>query len=360
MSRGRGTQRGTSRAESRGQSAPISTLLMVALTLVAAGAAGVVLLDLTPDLLGTAPSATVDVTAADNGPDAQSLVVTHRGGDDLRLDDVDVVVRDGGHVTRLPLSAFGNRSGTTGGVVDAGDSLRTTQLLTGPTTVQLVHRPSGSVIDETHVTLPSGGPSVVDFEASAPTRSFESGQDGTGSTSVADGGATVRQSGNQWKYVDRDYTVTENTTLVFEFNSTSEGEIHGIGLEDDQRQSSDRIVKLYGTQSWGEPVSQFAGLDSYSAGDGWVRYEVPIGELYRDNGDTGPVDYLVFITDCDTNSDCDPDRADPPNSAFRNVRIYENGSAPSLAPVSEVSSSTGLDSNLQEPFDSSMKTYNSL
>lgn len=318
----------------RGQSAPVGTLLMVALVLVAAGATAVVVFDVSPDLLGNAPSASVDVGVEGNGPDAQTLRIRHQGGDDLRIDEFDVVVRDGGAVSRLPLSAFENRSGVSGGVADAGDELRTTQLLSGPVTVQLVHRPTDSVVDEQRVTLPSGGsPSVVDFEAGDPSQSFESSQDGTGETTVRDGGATVEQSGNQWKFVDRDYTVTENTTLVFEFESTSEGEIHGIGLENDQDQTSDRIVRLYGTQNWGEPVSQFGGLETYAVGDGWVRYEVPIGELYESNGDLGPVDYLVFITDCDTNSGCDPERADPPNSRFRNVRIYENDSSPSLAPV---------------------------
>lgn len=318
----------------RGQSAPIGTLLMVALVVVAAGAAGVVIFDLSPNLLGNAPSASIDVGVEGNGPNAQTLVIRHRGGDDLRVEEFDVVVRDGNSVSRLSLAAFENQSGLSGGIADAGDSLRTTQLLSGPTTVQLVHRPSDAIVDEQRVTLPSGGgPSVVDFEASEPSQSFESNQDGTGDTTVEDGGATVRQSGNQWKFVDRSYTVTENTTLVFEFNSTSEGEIHGIGLEDDQAQSSDRIVRLYGTQNWGEPVSQFSGLDTYSVGDGWVRYEVPIGELYDSNGDLGAVQYLVFITDCDTTSGCDPERTDPPNSRFRNVRIYENDSAPSLAPV---------------------------
>jgi flagellin-like protein len=332
----------------RGQSAPIGTLLMVALVVVAAGAAGVVIFDLSPNLLGNAPSASVDVGVEGNGPNAQTLVIRHRGGDDLRIDEFDVVIRDGGSTSRLSLSAFQNRSGVSGGVADAGDSFRTTQLLSGPATVQLIHRPTDSVVSEQRVTLPSGGtPSVVDFEASVPTQSFESNQDGTGSTAVEEGGATVSMEGNQWKYVERDYTVTENTTLVFEFKSTSMGEIHGIGLEDDQGQTGGRIIEVYGVQNWGHNVSNFDGLERYQDGDGWVRYEIPIGEHYEANGYDGNTQYLVFVMDCDgnvdpssTNCPSNIDDETPSNSRFRNVRIYENNSTASLAPVAVGSSYT--------------------
>lgn len=321
----------------RGQSAPLSTLLMVALTLVVVVAAGLVVFDATPDLLGSAPSATVDVSAEGNGEDAQTLVVAHRGGDDFRIAAFDVLVRDGSTTTRLSLSAFENRSGTSGGTADAGDTIRTTRLLSGPTTVQLVHRPTDSVVVEERVTLPSDdGPSIVDFEAADPSQSFESGQDGTGSTIVDDGGATVTMAGNQWKYVERSYEVTENTTLVFEFNSSAEGEIHGIGLEDDQDQTGDRIVEVFGTQGWGKNVADFDGLERYQLGDGWVRYEVPVGEHYESENFERSTQYLVFVMDCDDGASCPPtdDGSATANSRFRNVRIYENDSSSSLAPVS--------------------------
>lgn len=324
----------------RGQSAPVGTLLMVALVLVAAGAAGVVIFDLSPDLLGDAPSASIDVGVEANGSNAQTLVIRHQGGDNLRIDEFDVVVRDGGSSSRLSLSSFQNRSGVSGGVADAGDSLRATQLLSGPVTVQLIHRPTDSVVSKQRVTLPSGdAPSVVDFEANAPTQPFERNQDGSGSTAVENGGATVSMEGNQWKYIERDYTVTENTTLVFEFKSTSKGEIHGIGLEDDQGQTGGRIIEVYGVQGWGHNVTNFDGLDRYKDGDGWVRYEVPIGEHYTSSGYNLSTRYLVFVMDCDgnenqsrTNCPSNIDDETPSNSRFRNVRIYENDSTASLAP----------------------------
>lgn len=315
-----------------GSSSPLGTLLMVALTVVVVGASGLLVFGSVPGLEEKPPSASVDVSVDGAGESAQRLVLAHDGGDELDVHEFDVVVHDDGTTTRMRLSAFTNRSGTNGGLVDAGDVLRTPFLLDGPTSVQLVHRPSGNVVIDQSVSLPDASPDVVDMEASDPTQSFESGQDGTGETAVEAGGATVSLSGNQWKYVDFSDTVTEDTMLVFEFNSTSTGEIHGIGLENDQDQSSDRVIEVFGVQDWGKSVGDFAGLERYDLGDGWVRYEVPIGEHYESNGDLGAVQYMVFIMDCDgnvdpsqTNCPTTPDGVTPANSYFRNVRVYEAG-----------------------------------
>ncbi len=317
----------------RGATSPLGTLLMVALTLVVVGATGVFVFDLAPTGEERAPSASVTVTAVADGENAQRLVLGHDGGDPLAVDEFDVVVRDAGTTTRTPLSAFDDRSGTSGGVVEAGDELRTAFLLDGPTTVHLVHRPSGSVVVERSVSLPSGSPDVVDMAAGDPTKPFLSRQDGTGETTVEAGGATVRLSGNQWKYVDYSYDVTEETMLAFEFNSTARGEIHGIGLQENKSQVEDRIVRVFGTQKWGKKVSSVSGAtgDYYDLGDGWVRYEIPIGELYGDNGRLGQTNHLVFIMDCDdrveptsqTSCPGNPDEGEYSNSQFRNVRVYE-------------------------------------
>jgi len=330
------------RGESGGSSA-LGTLLMVALTLVVVGASGVFVFDLAPSERDRTPSASVTVSAVADGENAQQLVVRHDGGDALAASEFDVVVRDAGTTTRTPLSRFGERSGVSGGRVDAGDSLRTSFLLDGPTTVQLVHRPSGSVVVEQSVSRPDSSPDVVDMDASDPTQPFLSRQDSTGTTTVANGGATVALSGDQWKYVDHTDTVTDDTMLAFEFNSTARGEIHGIGLQKDKRQVEDRIVRLFGVQDWGKNVSDIGGLDYYRLGDGWVRYEIPIGQLYDSNGvGTGDTDYLVFIMDCDGN--VDESKTSCPsntngayaNAQFRNVRVYE----PSASPV-VVASRTG-------------------
>lgn len=320
-----------------GEASPLGTLLMVALTLVVVGASGAFVFDLAPNESDRTPSASVSVTAVADGENAQRLVVGHDGGDPLVASEFDVVVRDAGTTTRTPLSRFEDGSGAGGGTVEAGDALRTSFLLDGPTTVQLVHRPSGNVLVEQSVSLPSASPDVVDMAASDPTQSFLSRQDSTGTTTVANGGATVTLSGDQWKYVNHTDTVTDDTMLAFEFNSTARGEIHGIGLQKDKRQVEDRIVRLSGIQDWGKNVSDISGLDYYRLGDGWVRYEIPIGELYDSNGvGTGDTDFLVFIMDCDGNVEPTSQTSCPSNTngayanaQFRNVRVYE----PSASPV---------------------------
>ena len=51
--------------------------------------------------------------------------------------------------------------------------------------------------------------------------------------SVEDGGATLRIVGNGWKKVAFPYVVTADTVLEFDFSSSVEGEIQGIGFDTD-------------------------------------------------------------------------------------------------------------------------------
>ena len=87
------------------------------------------------------------------------------------------------------------------------------------------------------------------------------------------------------------------------FSSTSQGEIHGIGFEDDNSLTSARYFKVYGTQNYG-----ITNFDNYSGGT--VTYTIPVGDSY-----TGTMDRLVFINDNDAGSGN--------NSTFSNVKIYE-------------------------------------
>ncbi|WP_435359777.1 type IV pilin [Haloarchaeobius sp. DFWS5] len=322
----------------RGATSPVAVLLMVAVALVMVAATGVFVFDAVPGVLQDPPQASVDVTVEAAGGDAQTLVLAHQGGDELPVDEAVLVVDDGGTSTRIPLSSFSRRSADTDGRLVASEVLGVTHLLSNPSvTVRLVHDPSNTVIGRQ--TLSTGTtPTVADFELGSGVQSFATGnQDRAGESTVEDGGATVTMRGNQWKYVDYSYTVTEDTMLAFDFRSDSEGDIHGIGFETDTTtQSASRVVQVAGIQNWGENVSQFASAEYYAVGDGWVRYEVPIGELYRDNGHTGSADYLLFVTDCDPNGPSGPVSGCPSQTAggdptagsqFRNVHVYENSTA---------------------------------
>ncbi len=130
-----------------------------------------------------------------------------------------------------------------------------------------------------------------------------SNQDIVGNFSIVNGGTGLSLQNNTWKYISMNYTVTANTVIEFDFSSTSEGEIHAVGFENDNTLTSSRYVKVYGTQNYG--VTNF---DDYTSGT--KKYVIPVGNFY-----TGSMDRLVFINDNDGGSGN--------NSIFSNVKIYE-------------------------------------
>lgn len=135
------------------------------------------------------------------------------------------------------------------------------------------------------------------------TISSFSNQDASGNFSIGNSGASLTLTNNTWKYIALNYTVTANTVIEFQFNSTSEGEIHGIGFENDNSLTSSRYFKVHGTQNYG-----VTNYDNYTSGT--VTYTIPVGSSY-----TGAMDRLVFINDNDGGSGN--------NSTFSNVKIYE-------------------------------------
>lgn len=149
--------------------------------------------------------------------------------------------------------------------------------------------------------------------------SYGGTQDGAGDFTVQDAGATLLLENNTWKFISFPYTVTASTVIDFEFRSTSEGEIHGIGFDNDNSISSDRTFKVHGSQDWG-----FTNYDNYS-GTTWVAYSIPVGSFY-----TGSFDRLFFTNDNDGGTGND--------SYFRNVVVREGacGTIPAIAQTSAV------------------------
>ncbi len=123
---------------------------------------------------------------------------------------------------------------------------------------------------------------------------------------VQDDGQTLYLANNAWKSIDFDYEVTRNTVIAFDFRSTIQGEIHGIGFDNNESISYGYTFKVHGTQNWG-----LANYDNYTGNASWQSYEIPVGEFY-----VGLADRLFFATDQDGG-------ARNGNSWFRNVRIYE-------------------------------------
>ncbi len=125
-------------------------------------------------------------------------------------------------------------------------------------------------------------------------------------TPATDGFQSIDFSGNSWKKIDLGYTITANTVLEFDFQSTSQGEIQGIGFDNDQVLSAETFFQLYGTQTWGRQT-----YDNYASSAGEVvHYVIPVGKYF-----TGDLRYLVL--------GCDDDADASGQVAFSNLRVYE-------------------------------------
>ena len=146
-------------------------------------------------------------------------------------------------------------------------------------------------------------PDCLDFNV--VTTSSHSNQDVAGNVSVADSGTTLVLTDNTWRQTDQTFNITATTMLEFDFQSTVQGEVQGIGFDEDEEPfNGDRIFRLYGTQNWG--IADFA---TYSGGV--VHYQIPVGQYY-----TGTAMRLVFTNDNDAGAGND--------SRFSNVRVFES------------------------------------
>lgn len=155
---------------------------------------------------------------------------------------------------------------------------------------------------------------TVDFAAYS-INSYGGSQD-NGTYDLLDNNQTLRIQNNAWKSISLSYTVTPNTVIEFDFGSTVQGEIHGLGFDTDNGISSDRTFRVYGTQNWG-----IGNYDDYAGSAGyWKSYTIPVGQFY-----TGTFDRLFFVADHDGG-------ARNGNSFYRNIRIYE-GSACGAQPA---------------------------
>jgi hypothetical protein len=129
-------------------------------------------------------------------------------------------------------------------------------------------------------------------------------QEGGGTYQVQDNGATLFISGNTWKQIPFNYTVTANTVLEFEYRSTRMGEVQGISFDNDEKITPETTFRVYGNQNLG-----IANYDDYS-GTTWKKYTIPVGSFF-----TGSFSKLVFV--------CDDDRYAQQTSYFRNVKVFE-------------------------------------
>ncbi|MFK7839406.1 MAG: hypothetical protein AB8B83_03665 [Bdellovibrionales bacterium] len=153
--------------------------------------------------------------------------------------------------------------------------------------------------------------------------SYAGAQDSGGPVVVTNANQDFELSGNLWKRVFIDYTITPDTVLEFEYASTNIPEIASIGFDNDNtfNNDDDRFF-LHGTQLGGLAYSAPIPTYQYTGGGAFESYSIPVGTFF-----TGNFDYITFINDDDV--------VPTGNSFFRNVTLREGPiELSSLAPTS--------------------------
>lgn len=278
----------------------VANILLVAVVIVVATVVIVFALGI---LDGTDRETPVSSFVVDHGSDGQ-LSLVQAGGDTVETDRLSVAFGNRTYPVTSYLSSDEMSSGSSIGPIYPNDA----------EDVRLIweDKDFSDVLYKTDEVDRDSIPRYLRFE-DTQIGSYGSNQDGGGEYRNTTGSRTLVLEDNNWKFVPFDREYTTSSVLAFDFKSTDEGEIHGIGLENDKSPSSDRIFKLFGTQSgWADQYG------SYSTSDGWVHYEIPVGELYG-TAELDNAAYLAFVNDLD-------DASETSDAWFRNIRVY-NASA---------------------------------
>ncbi|MEM6394652.1 MAG: hypothetical protein AAF797_17945, partial [Planctomycetota bacterium] len=122
-------------------------------------------------------------------------------------------------------------------------------------------------------------------------------------------GNVLRLDGNDWKALAYDLNITSDTVLEFEFRSSNQSEVNAIGIASNNATArSNFTYRLWGTEGFGRTVNP-----QYNGSGNWQAYTINIGDNF-----SGSFNYLTFINDNDSSSGV---------SEFRNIRVYNTGSA---------------------------------
>ena len=139
--------------------------------------------------------------------------------------------------------------------------------------------------------------------------SYGGSQDVEGTAVIENDGVALHLTGNVWKCIQLPLTITPDTVLEFDFQSSVEGEEHAIGMDADLIIQQDNSFKVYGTQTTGTILLDFDDYASYAPDT--RHYIIPIGQYY-----TGSMQYLFFVNDHDVASPTG-------ESVFSNIQIYD-------------------------------------
>jgi hypothetical protein len=227
---------------------------------------------------------------------------------------------------------FQNTTTTNGGAIDVaangGDTAVSATALTLSTSI--------TAVDDLNLS--------IDGTSTSAALSSYSNQDIDSDAVLSNDDDTLTLTGNTWTKADlatgsspNGYTITNDTVLSFSFDSSSEGEIQGIGFDNDDEISSDKTFQLAGTQSWG--LQDFN--NSYVTGSGQQTYTIPVGEFF-----TGDFQYLTFLNDDDT-----PDNPLATDS-FSNISLFEDSLSNLNLSIDGTSTSAALSSYSNQDIDS--------
>lgn len=114
----------------------------------------------------------------------------------------------------------------------------------------------------------------------------------TSMAQVSENGLSLTLSGNAWKRIEGEFTISADTVLIAHVRITGTVEVAGIGFDTNNFQNADSVLSFGGTQSYG------LNAGDVTATDGWQRIAIPVGEMIP----PGSYNFMTFIAD----NDADP------------------------------------------------------
>ena len=130
---------------------------------------------------------------------------------------------------------------------------------------------------------------------------------------VSADGTSIELTGNTWKNIDINYTVTANTVLEFEMKSDVEPEISMILFDNDNLFSSGNGAEyfvMHGVQNFNDSAGGI--FKTYDGSGNFVKFKIHVGEFF-----TGDFSKLVFANDDDRSGA-------PGDTTYKNVKLYED------------------------------------
>lgn len=147
------------------------------------------------------------------------------------------------------------------------------------------------------------------------------GQNRSNNFSIQDSGNEIRLLDNTWVRTTTRFDLNENTQLEFYFRSSSQGEIHAAGFDEDDSINNDpRYFRFWGTQNW-TGNGNIEHQPQYSGSGDWELLTLDVGANY-----TGSK-FLAFVNDNDASSGNE--------GTFRCVRVINDGEPPSQCAVQD-------------------------